>query len=394
MTRTSDSASRLLIIGASALQVPAIERARELGYQVAVADRDPEAPGVALASAFYEVSTIDEDGVTAAARDFAPHGIITIGTDMPMRALAAAAEALGLRGPSRRAVYNATDKGAMAEALRAGSVALPWTEVVTSVAEMRAVTAGRPHPLIMKPADSSGSRGVTLVESDEGMDSAFEYALSSSRSGRVIVQEYMRGPEVSVEGLCFGDERTIVAITDKITTGAPSFVELGHSQPSQFSGEQRRQIEELVHQALEALELEDCAFHAEIIVTADGPKLVEIGARLGGDFITSHLVPMSTGVDMIAGLIDIAVGTRPDTAQRLRRGSAVRFLKSPGTPSRAPEARAMAGVVLVAVAEGTDARDVRSSTDRLGHVIAEGDTVTTASTTAEAAITLLLEREP
>ncbi|WP_262003469.1 ATP-grasp domain-containing protein [Microbacterium sp. Mcb102] len=394
MTRASDSASRLLIIGASALQVPAIERARELGYQVAVADRDPEAPGVALASAFYEVSTIDEDGVTAAARDFAPHGIITIGTDMPMRALAAAAEALGLRGPSRRAVYNATDKGAMAEALRAARVALPWTEVVTSVAEMRAVTAGRPHPLIMKPADSSGSRGVTLVESEEGMDSAFEYALSSSRSGRVIVQEYMRGPEVSVEGLCFGDERTIVAITDKITTGAPSFVELGHSQPSQLSGERRRQIEEIVQEALAALELGDCAFHAEIIVTADGPKLVEIGARLGGDFITSHLVPLSTGVDMIGGLIDIAVGTRPDTAQRIRRGSAVRFLKSPGTPSRAPEARAMAGVVLVAVVEGTNARAVRSSTDRLGHVIAEGDTVTTASTTAEAAITLLLKREP
>lgn len=393
MTRASASLSRLLVIGASALQVPAIERARELGYEVAVADRDPDAPGVSLAHAFYEVSTIDEEGVTAVARDFAPHGIITIGTDMPMRALAAAAEALGLRGPSRRAVYSATDKGAMAQVLRAGRVALPWTEVVTSPEDMHSVAAHRPHPLIVKPADSSGSRGVTLVESEEGMDSAFEYARSSSRSGRVIVQEYMRGPEVSVEGLCFGDERTIVAVTDKITTGAPSFVELGHSQPSQLAAAQREQIEELVHRALEALDLQDCAFHAEIIVTIDGPKLVEIGARLGGDFITSHLVPMSTGVDMIAGLIDISVGIRPDTEQRVRRGSAVRFLRLPGATSRVPEARTMAGVVLVTVAESADARAVRSSTDRLGYVIAEGETVTTASTTAEAAITLLLGRE-
>lgn len=381
---------RVLVIGASALQIPAIVRAQELGHEVGVVDRNSSAPGVALAQHYFEMSTTDAQGVTHVARSFRPDAIITIGTDMPMRSLAAAALELGLPAPSPESILNATDKGRMAQAMLDHAVPMPWTVVVTDADAAVEHCRSQALPVIVKPADSSGSRGVTLVETREAVTAAFDYAHAMSGSGRVLVQEYMRGPEVSVEGFCFQGETAIVAITDKITTGTPHFVELGHSQPSQLDSSTQTAIREVVAQAVAALTLSDCAFHAELIVTADGPKIVEVGARLGGDFITSHLVPLSTGVDMIEALLAIALGERPRISPTMNRGSAVRFLSHAGSESSLIEARALPGVELAHVEPSSISDGVRSSTDRLGHIVAGGQTVIDAVSTAEVAVGILL----
>lgn len=387
---------RVLILGASVLQLPAIEKAKKRGYDVGVVDQDPEAPGAILADRFYEVSTIDIAGIVDVARDFEPSGIITIGTDMPMRALCAAAEELGLTAPSQSAIYSATDKGSMAIAFAEHGVATPWTLILEN--ESRAWQApsklDQHLPIIVKPADSSGSRGVTLVHSMDEFPRAVSRALDFSASDRVLVQEFMRGPEVSVEGFRFGGETSIVAITDKITTGAPHFVELGHSQPSQLGASTQREIRDVVESAVRALALEDCALHAELIITSNGPKMVEIGARLGGDFITSHLVPLSTGVDMIDALIDIALGRRPQVEPMFERGSAVRFLGSAGDPDRLEQVLALPNVELAMVTPSAGNVVVQSSTDRVGHVVTAGATAMAAVATATRAIGMLLVEEP
>ncbi len=121
---------KLFIVGASVLQLPAILKAKEMGLEVAVADYDPKAVGIEYADAFYEVSTIDADGITAAAEDFGADGIMTLATDMPMRSVAAAAQKLGLPGISPQTAVKATDKGEMIKAFKEYSVESPWFFII------------------------------------------------------------------------------------------------------------------------------------------------------------------------------------------------------------------------------------------------------------------------
>ena len=158
---------RILIIGASILQLPAILKARELGYYVGVIDYNPKAVGVPYADEFFEVSTIDIEGVTKTALGFRPDGIMTLATDMPMRSIAAAATACGLPGISFETAVRATDKGEMIRAFERASVEHPWYFIINSVKELEGNENGIAdkitYPCISKPTDNSGSRGVMLI---------------------------------------------------------------------------------------------------------------------------------------------------------------------------------------------------------------------------------------
>ncbi|SNU02003.1 carbamoyl-phosphate synthase large subunit [Ruaniaceae bacterium KH17] len=368
----------LLVIGASSLQVPAIVTAQRLGYRVAAVDRNPSAPGARIADEFAQVSTTDAIGIKEVAAGCGAQGIITIGTDLPMRALAFASQALGLRSPSEESAYVATDKIAMHEALDGAGVPIPKSVPIVEKRDL-AAASGVGFPLILKPADSSGSRGVTRVDSADELEPAYVYACRHSPTGHVIAQQFLRGAEFSVEGFCIGATPRIVAITDKVTTGPPHFVEVGHSQPSALSPDDRRCVNDTVMRAARALRLSDCAIHAEIMMTADGPRIIEVGARLGGDFITSHLVPLSTGVDMIRSLIEIVIGREPQLDHQFTRGSAVRFLDQPADSDRVAEITKLEGVIDVSVQNHDLPGGIQSSIDRFGYVITTGETSDSAA---------------
>lgn len=393
-----DPRPRLLVLGASRLQSPALVKGREMGYRVGVVDRDPDAVGIALADDFFEISTTDVEGIVEVARSYQPRGVLTLGTDMPMRGVAGVAEALGLAGPSADATRAATDKGEMAAAFERGGVPAPRFAVVTSADELAGATSGWELPYVLKPVDNAGSRGVVLVESHEDAAESFRYSQEASRSGRVIAQEYLRGREVSVEGFLLGDELHVVTITDKLTSAAPHFVEMGHSQPSSLPESDQAAIRILTGQAARALGVTDCAVHAEIMLTLDGPRMIEFGARLGGDFITTDLVPLSTGVDMVKALIDLSCGQRPDLTPTRSAASAIRFLTGSdlgGDVDAAVEtARHMEGVADVHVLQGGGTSTVHSSADRAGQVIAVGDTPDEATATCESVLGLIRGGKP
>lgn len=157
---------------------------------------------------------------------------------------------------------------------------------------------------------------------------AYDYCKPYSKTGDVIVEEYMSGPEVSVETLSIDGTCHVLQITDKLTTGAPHYVEMGHSQPTRHSKEIAKKISETAIAANKAIGIKNGPSHTEIIITGEGPKIVEIGARLGGDCITTHLVPLSTGVDMVECNIRIAMGEKPDISCKYNRGSAIRYLST------------------------------------------------------------------
>ena len=370
---------KVLIIGASILQLPAILKAKELGYYVGVVDYNPKAIGIPYADEFFEVSTIDIEGVTQTAKEFAPDGIMTLATDMPMRSIAAAARACGLSGISMDTAIKSTDKGEMIKAFEACGVEHPWYYIAKNPAELEEILPSVTYPCIIKPTDNSGSRGVFLAESREALADAYAYTRESSRGGAVIIEEYMRGSEVSVEVIVTDGEPHVLQITDKLTTGAPHFVEMGHSQPSRLPAADCEKIRDLARRAARAVGIENGPAHVEVMLTAQGPKMVELGARMGGDCITTHLVPLSTGISMVEATLRLSCGEVPDITPTLDKGSAIRYFYVPsGIITKiegVEEARAIEGVREISFVKqvGDRAGEIGSSTDRVGFVIAQAD---------------------
>lgn len=377
---------KIMILGASILQLPAIEQAKKMGIHVIAVDMNPNAIGFKIEGITKEIiSTTDIPAILAAAKRHKIDGIMTLATDMPMRAVATVSKEMNLVGINEDTAIKATNKAAMREALKKAKVPIPvFYRVSTKEEYLDAVekikNAG--YRCIVKPADNSGSRGIDLLKDfeSETIENAFKYSKKSSRSGDLMVEEYMEGSEVSVETLSINGKCHVIQITDKLTTGAPYFVEMGHSQPSRHSEEIKKKITQIAIAANQAIGIENGPSHTEIKVTKEGPKVVELGARLGGDNITTFLVPLSTGVNMVECCIRIALGENPDLEIKHKMASAVRYFDIEygkiKNISGIAEARNIPGVKQIFVVHGVGDKmnGIKSSGDRAGFIIAQSDT--------------------
>jgi len=375
---------KILIIGASILQLPAIIKAKELGYYVGVVDYNPNAVGIAYADKYFNVSTIDEDGIVNVAKEFVPDGIMTLATDMPMRAVAKVCDVCGLPGITYGTALKATDKGEMIKAFEENAVEHPWYYIIKSFGDLSDVIDSVSYPCIMKPTDNAGSRGVVLCQNRAELEENYEYSHTESRGGNVIIEEYLKGPEFSVEVMVIDGKPNVLQITDKLTTGAPHFVEMGHSQPTIQSEEMKKKIIDLACRACRAVGINVGPAHVEMILTNEGPKMVELGARMGGDCITTHLVPLSTGIDMVARTIKLVCGEKINVEKEFNKGSAIRyFVTKPGVIKNienVEEARNIEGVKELSLVYniGDRVEEIGSSTDRVGFVIAQAETANDA----------------
>lgn len=383
---------KLLIIGASILQLPAILKAKEMGYYVGVIDFNPNAIGIPYADEYFNVSTIDIPGVVATAKQFQPDGIMTLATDMPMRSIAAACQELGLPGIDLPTAIRATDKAEMIKAFEAHNVEHPWFVTAKNEEEFAKIKIGISFPCIMKPTDNSGSRGVVLCHNAEELEKEYSYTRNESRGGAVIIEEYLTGHEVSVEVMVVNGTPHVLQITDKLTTGAPHFVEMGHNQPSQLPLVDQDRIRDLASRAVLAIGIDNSPAHVEIMLTKDGPKMIELGARMGGDCITTHLVPLSTGIDMIKSTIELSCGITPDITQKINKGSAIRYFDVPSGIIKSiagiDEAKKIPGIQEISFVKniGEKAGEICSSVDRIGFVIAQAETPVKAIDCCNAAL--------
>jgi biotin carboxylase len=387
---------RLFVLGAGRAQLPVLHAAQRLGLSVLAADPDPAAPGFALADARLCCDLADVQCLTAEARSWGAEGALTFAADYPMPALAAVCDALGLPGPGVATVLRATHKAHMRRALVDAGVPCPAFEHVTDLASAHAAAQRIGGELVIKPAQSSGGRGVTGVRADApaaALDAAFAHAAAFSRAGQgVMVEHRVTGDEFSVELLCHGGQAQVLAVTDKLTTGAPHFVEIGHQQPSRLGAAALAAVEAAALATVRALGITNAAAHVELRLAEEGPVIMEAAARAGGGCISSHLVPLSTGIDMVAACIAIALGEPPRLdPQAAPQAAAIRFVTTPaGTIARVAgldEARAMAGVVEAEayVTPGRRIGRLVDATARCGHAIATGPTVAAAIARAEAA---------
>lgn len=382
----------IFILGASRLQIPAILKAKEKGLYVYVLDYNPEAVGIQYADMFLEISTIDKEAVYKAALQYKPDYIITSASDMPVRTVSWVNEKLNMSTDiSYSGAICATDKVAMRRRLREYGVPVPEFYEVKSLEEFLEISHLMSDQFILKPSDNAASRGVILVKKRESLEleQLYCYCAGYSHNGVVVAEEFMTGQEVSVEAYSVKGQPHIITITDKIVSELPFFVELGHTQPSRLTVAEQEDIKQVAEKAICAIGMKNGPTHTEIKVTPQGAKVVEIAARLGGDFITSKLVPLSTGIDMIQCTFSTLFGEQVQFARTRSNGSAIRFIQGEKGVLDAvygmEEARSMPGVQEVELYKipGDAVKRPENSSDRVGHVIAVGKDADEAAKNAE-----------
>lgn len=382
---------KLLVLGASEFQIPLLKQAKRMGVHTCVIDINPNASGICFADEYKECSLKDHALAIEIAKAYNPDGVTVGMCDVAVRTCAMICEALNLPGLSVEVAENATDKFKMIEVFRANHVPHP-EYIYFAKGEYTREKMTLPLPIIVKPIDMAGSRGINLVTTEEELKMAVEDSISLGDKGDIIVEEYMTGPEVSVEIFVENSEPYVMQITDKLTSGAPHFMELGHSQPSSLSESIKMSIAQVACKAVKALGLNNCVAHAEIIVTKEGPKMVEIGARMGGDGIQQQLIQLSTGINLPEAVIKLAMGDPvKKPTNKIHLGSAIRFIP------------AVTGVI-ESISNNYDSNDKRINTVRLlckpgdyydeakdnsgryGYVISQAETAESAIEACEKAI--------
>lgn len=297
---------KLAIIGASYLQLPLVETANKMGIETHCFAWENGAVCKEICDYFYPISVLDKDAILEICKKVKVDGITTIATDIAMPTISFVAEKMNLISNSFQTSLWATNKALMRERFNLGSVNSPRFLVVNDQEDITVRTLN--YPVIVKPVDRSGSRGINKIYSSENLSRAVDLAIEESISKKAIIEEFIEGEEVSVESISWRGEHYILAITDKVTTGEPHFVELEHHQPTGKSKEIQNIIKELALTSLNSLNIEYGAGHTEIKIDKYGNAyVIEVGARMGGDFIGSHLVHLSTGYNFLKGVIEVAL---------------------------------------------------------------------------------------
>ena len=303
--------NRLVILGTNEYQNPLILRAKELGYETHVFGWKTGAIGERTADVYYDINIMDYDKLWDAVQKINPCGVASIASEVAMHPMNFLLRKLGIPCNSLETEKIATDKYLMRCAMRDGGVEGPKFTLIEH--ELKpGVVEGFSYPLIIKPVDSSSSRGVTKVNCEEELEAAVEYAFSWSEEKKLILEEFIEGPEYSGESIAYDGQYKLLVITEKETIGAPHFVECGHKQPANLTPEMYVKVEQILYKAFASMGIRYGAIHPEFKITKDGKVLfMEIGARMGGDCIGSDLVPISTGYDYMGMVISCGCGKKP-----------------------------------------------------------------------------------
>ena len=354
----------LLIISGGVEAADAALRAKEMGLYVVVSDRDPQAPGFAHADSCLIADVYGPTETAAAAERYHRKirkidGVICVAADAP-RTTAAVTERLGLPGLSRASAELACDKLAMKRRFAEAGVPIPWFSEIETPQALQRVAIERGRDLVIKPADSRGSRGVQRAAQVEDLTKAFLFARSHSPSERVMVEQYLDGPQISTESVIVDGRCYTPGFSDRnyefLERYAPYFIENGGDLPSHLAPELQAKVKDVVARAAAALGVTNGTVKGDIVVHDGEAYVIELAARLSGGFFCTREIPLNTGVDFIAQAIKVALGEAVEPSdlepkfltpvvQRYAFPSAGRVVSVSG----AEDARQVAGIAEVVV---------------------------------------------
>lgn len=310
----------ILIFGGGENQLTLIKASKARGYFTVVIDPNESAPGKEIADAFEGVAPKDFDATCKVVENYNIKGVATAQMENPLLLMAEIAEKYNFIFPSFEQIKRARNKWMMKQAFLEAAVPCAKGKLFT---KSEAITieslAEYSYPLIIKPIDAFSSRGVLKVDNFDEIQNIEFFTRSFSSDNSIIVEEFIEGREFSIESITYKENTHIIQYTEKIITDYPYTVEMGHTQPADLTENEKSLIDKIVINAIKALKLDNCATHTELKLTNEGPKIIEIGARLGGDYISSYLTLNSTGVNMDAAVADMAMGNKPELTKTLNQ---------------------------------------------------------------------------
>ena len=364
----------LLILVAGEMQLPIIEKAKSLDVYTIVADMNPSAIGMQYADRALVVSTMDLDMLNQYALELDIDGILTT-SDAPVNIVASISEELGLSAMSVNVASICTNKYLQRTLFQENQIPTPFFCLCDEKTNLGSFCE---FPYIVKPVDSSASRGVQLVDNEEALQRAFDNAMSYSRHHQVLIESFITGREFSVETFTQNNETSIVAITEKMVIGEKQgyFVEDTHIEPARISEREYKLISDTVLNTIKLIGLNNCPSHTEIKLNDTGAYIIEIACRLGGDYITSDLVPLSTGVDMLENLINCSLGIPIDIVHKYKKCSAIQFLNTLNYERCVNFIKSSHTLPIVRydIKPYSD-KVITSSLERLGYIILQTDTM-------------------
>ncbi len=365
------SKKAVLIFGVGPLQESIIGRAKNMGLYTVGIDPCEDATCRDCVDAFEVVPGQDYEGHCAVVEKYGIDAIVTAATDKPLVMMARIAEKYGFPFYSVETARWSTDKFQMKQCFMEDGVPCAKGRLVKSVEEI----VDFEYPVIIKPRDNSGSRGVKLCRNKVELEAAMSEAFEVSKMDTVLVEEFIEGSEYSIEGLHHDGKSEVIQFTEKKTTEFPYNVELGHIQPAKISEENKQKIRKIISKIGAALHYENCPSHTELKINERGIFVIETSPRLGGDYITSTLTPLSTGVNVEDELLKIALGEKVDPEPEVVQYSGVRFFafEEGSIIKHVPDAKFVINWPQVVdfsfnLKEGDTVNQITSSLNRYGHL--------------------------
>ena len=370
------SKKSVLVFGVGPLQKSIVDRAKNMGLYTVGIDPAEDAVCRNEVDAFEVVGGQDFKGTCAVVEKYGIDAIVTAATDKPLVMMAQVAEKYGFPFFSVETALWSTDKFKMKQHFMDGGIKCAKGRLVKSVSEVEDFE----YPVIVKPRDNSGSRGVKLCRSREELACSMDEALAVSHFDTVLVEEFIEGAEYSIEGLHCDGKSEVIQFTEKRTTEFPFNVELGHIQPANISEENKEAIRQIVGMIGNALKFEKCPSHTELKINERGIFVIETSPRLGGDYITSALTPLSTGINIEDQLLHIALGDAVSIHPSPVQYSGIRFFdfEEGREILHLPDSSIVKGWPHVvdfslSLKEGEKVNRITSSLNRYGHIILKAE---------------------
>ena len=306
------------IVGGGVEAIPRIILAKKLGLNVVVSDGNPNAPGLKFTDKSIIASTYDIEGTVNAAYEYHQNvnpidGVICIATDVPLT-VASIAEKLSLPGITTETARKCSDKFLMKETLLAAGIPIPWFSLVKSVSELRSIISERGFPLVIKPVDSRGARGVIRITELLDLEWAFEYTKSFSPTSGVMVEEFLEGRQYSTESVIMDEKNITLGFAERnyefLEELSPYIIENGGQQPAKIDKKELDSIVKLIEKSSQILGISNATSKGDVVMTKEGPKIIEIAPRLSGGYFSSDQIPLATGINVIEIAIRLSLGEK------------------------------------------------------------------------------------
>ncbi|MBR4155835.1 MAG: ATP-grasp domain-containing protein [Bacteroidales bacterium] len=379
------------MLGGGFLQNYVIKKAKELGYYVHVLDANPNAIGFNYADEHETINIVDEEACLDYARKHNINGVLTAATDYSIFSMSRIASELNLPGINYESAKLIKNKAAVRKCLfEANADDTGYSYEIHNIDEANEIKDKINYPVMVKPCDGSGSRGASRVDLSDDFVNACIFAMDGSITHRAVAEPFINGKEYGVESFVDNGSIHILAVMQKEMTQPPYYAELGHAIPSGLSEELETKVKECVTKALIALNVNHGSVNMDLLITNDGNvHIIDIGARMGGNLIGSHIIPIGTGIDYMGNMIKAAVGDATDFNPKFPpKAIATKLLAlTPGIIKELPDFNKLSIEKNVIIEHhlnvGDTINEYHTNLDGCGYVIAKGENVNEAIYRAE-----------